>query len=80
MTESLRRETGYVGGSILNRLLTHPSADTFDITVLVRSAEKARVLEDKFGLTSVVGSYKDTSLVEKLAENAHVVFSLVRAL
>ena len=33
--------TGYIGGSVLSRLLEHPSASTFDITVLVRSEEKA---------------------------------------
>ena len=72
------RNIGYVGGSVLHRLLVHPSASTFDITALVRDETKAKKLEEKFGVHSVVGSLKDTALVEKLAENAHVVFSLVR--
>ena len=67
---------GYIGGCVLVRLLAHPNASTFDITVLVRSAEKAKKLE-AFGVTSVVGSYKDTALVERLAEAADVVFSCV---
>lgn len=71
--------TGYIGGSVLAKLLSHPSASTFDITALVRNEEKAKLLEQKFGVHGVVGSYKDTALVERLAENAHVVFSMADA-
>jgi uncharacterized protein YbjT (DUF2867 family) len=69
-------EIGYIGGSVLARLLAHPSKDTFAITALVRSEEKAKKLES-FGVTPVVGSYKDVALVERLAEQAHVIFSCV---
>lgn len=61
---------------MLSRLLSHPSKDTFEITTLVRSEEKAKKLES-FGIKTVVGSYEDTALVERLAEDAHVVFSCV---
>lgn len=61
---------------MLARLLAHPSKDTYEITALVRSEEKAKKLES-FGVKPVIGSYKDTALVQKLAENAHVVFSCV---
>ncbi|KAI0696906.1 NAD-P-binding protein [Cytidiella melzeri] len=70
--------TGYVGGSVLARLLKHPSKDTFEITALVRSADKAKKLE-RFGVKPVVGSYDDTALVEGLAEKAHVLFSCANA-
>ncbi|KAI0091097.1 NAD-P-binding protein [Irpex rosettiformis] len=70
--------TGYIGGTVLARLLAHPSKDTFDITVLVRSEEKAKKLET-FGVKTVIGSYTDTALVEQLAEKAHVVFSCADA-
>ena len=68
--------TGYIGGSVLARLLEHPSASTFDITVLVRSEEKAKKFES-FGVKTVIGSFKDPALVEKLTGNAHVVFAIV---
>lgn len=68
--------TGYIGGTVLSRLLSHPSSATFEITALVRSEEKAKRLQEKFGVKSVVGSYADVALVEKLAENAHFVLSL----
>ena len=61
---------------MLARLLEYPSASTFDITALVRSPEKAKKLE-LFGVKAVVGSFKDSTLVEGLAENAHVIFSCV---
>ena len=68
---------GYLGGSVLSRLLAHPSRDTFEITAIVRSAEKAKKLEE-FGVKTVVGSLKDAALVEQLSENAHIIFSIVR--
>ncbi|OSC98273.1 NAD-P-binding protein [Trametes coccinea BRFM310] len=66
--------TGYIGGSVLQRLLQHPNADNFDITVIVRNAEKAKILESKFGVKVVVGTHQDLDKLETLAENAHVVF------
>ncbi|KAK7690529.1 hypothetical protein QCA50_005627 [Cerrena zonata] len=66
--------TGYIGGSVLYRLLQHPSAKTFDITVLVRSQEKAKKLES-FGVKTAIGSLDDHALVEELASKAHVTFN-----
>ncbi|OJT06574.1 hypothetical protein TRAPUB_2569 [Trametes pubescens] len=66
--------TGYIGGSVLERLLKHPSASTFDITALVRNEEKAKILESKFLVKVVRGSLQDLDKLEALAENAHVVF------
>ncbi|KAF9806336.1 hypothetical protein IEO21_08716 [Rhodonia placenta] len=71
--------TGYIGGSVLTRLQSHASANTFDITVLVRSAEKAKVLQEKFGVKTVVGSNEDLDKLEALSEQSHVVFSCADA-
>ncbi|EED84078.1 predicted protein [Postia placenta Mad-698-R] len=71
--------TGYIGGSILTRLLKHTSANAFDITVLVRSAEKAKVLQEKFDVKAVVGSNDDLDKLEALSEQSHVVFSCADA-
>ncbi|GJE92242.1 NAD(P)-binding protein [Phanerochaete sordida] len=71
--------TGYIGGSVLARLLKHPNAQNFEITALVRGQDKAKTLES-FGVKTVIGSYKDDhALTEKLAENAHIVFQIVDA-
>jgi nucleoside-diphosphate-sugar epimerase len=70
--------TGYLGGSVLARLITHSNKNSFEITTLVRSEEKARKLE-AFGVKPVIGSYKDAALVESLAEKAHVVFNCADA-
>ncbi|KIP10737.1 hypothetical protein PHLGIDRAFT_210748 [Phlebiopsis gigantea 11061_1 CR5-6] len=70
--------TGYIGGSVLAKLLAHPDAKTFEITALVRSEEKAQKLK-AFGVKPVVGSFKDLALVETLSEAAHVVFSCADA-
>ncbi|KIP05180.1 hypothetical protein PHLGIDRAFT_31023 [Phlebiopsis gigantea 11061_1 CR5-6] len=71
--------TGYIGGAVLAKLLAHPSSSTFDITVIVRGAEKVKGFE-KIGVKAVVGSFKeDLALVEELTENAHVVFSCADA-
>ncbi|RPD64771.1 NAD-P-binding protein [Lentinus tigrinus ALCF2SS1-6] len=65
--------TGYIGGSVLQRILKHPRASTFDITVLVRDAKKAKMLESKFGLKVVQGSLEDTDKLTEESENAHIV-------
>ncbi|KZT66769.1 NAD(P)-binding protein [Daedalea quercina L-15889] len=70
--------TGYIGGSVLARLLNHPSASTFEITVQTRSPEKAKLFE-KFGVKAVVGTNDDVVQLEGLAEQAHVVFSCADA-
>ena len=61
---------------MLHRLLSHQNVNTYEITALVRSEEKAKKLES-FGVKSVVGSFEDLALVEKLAADANVVFSCV---
>ncbi|KAJ3479450.1 hypothetical protein NLI96_g9047 [Meripilus lineatus] len=71
--------TGYIGGSVLYRLLSHPKANTFDITVFVRDARKAGVAESQFGVNAVIGSLADENKLEALAEKAHVVFSCADA-
>lgn len=68
---------GYIGGTVLSRLLAHPDAQSLDVTALLRSVDKAKKLE-AFGVKSVVGSYEETALIEKLSEASHVVFTCVR--
>ncbi|KAI0635606.1 NAD-P-binding protein [Trametes polyzona] len=67
--------TGYIGGTVLERLLKHPKASTFEISTLVRSAEKAKVLKEQFGVNAVVGTHADFNKLAALAENADVVLS-----
>jgi len=66
--------TGFIGGSVLNRLLAHPDASTFTFTALVRSPVKAELLK-QVGVESVIGSLKDAPLVEKLATEADIIIS-----
>ncbi|THU78648.1 NAD(P)-binding protein [Dendrothele bispora CBS 962.96] len=55
--------TGYIGGSVLNRLLQRSDLmSSLDIRVLVRSPEKAKKFE-QFGFTPVIGSHADESVV-----------------
>ena len=64
---------------MLARLLAHPNASNFEITVIVRSEEKAKKLE-KLGVKAVVGSFKkDLDVTEKLSEQSHIVFNCVSA-
>jgi len=70
--------TGYIGGSVLERLLDHPDAHNFEITTLVRSHEKAEGFK-KFGINTVVGSFSDTQLLEDLTAAADVVIDTVDA-
>ena len=62
---------------MLLRFLKHPDASSFNITVLVRSPEKAEKLK-AFGVNAVVGSHSDPPLVEELTAHADVVIAAVR--
>ena len=63
---------------MLWRLLNHKDAKNFDIKVLVRNAEKAKLLQEKFGVQAVVGSHADLDKIEALAEEADYVITTVR--
>ncbi|CDO74492.1 hypothetical protein BN946_scf184979.g47 [Trametes cinnabarina] len=65
--------TGYIGGSILQRLLQHPNAERLKITTLVRDPAKAKVLQEKFGVEVTMGSVTELDKVAGLAENAHII-------
>jgi uncharacterized protein YbjT (DUF2867 family) len=69
--------TGYIGGSVVARLLEHHDSNTFEITALVRSAEKATKIKT-LGIGTTVGSYSDLDKLEKLTSEADVIFSIVR--
>jgi len=71
-------ELGYIGGSVLSRLLKHPNAATFHITALARSSDKADKLKT-LGVDTIIGSYTDEDLtyLTEAAANADVVFAIV---
>ncbi|KAI0035951.1 hypothetical protein K488DRAFT_42144 [Vararia minispora EC-137] len=62
--------TGYIGGACLEHLLGDGS---FQITALVRSADKAKKLGE-VGVTTLVGSLDDTDTVTKAAAEADIVY------
>ncbi|KAF8986593.1 hypothetical protein BDQ17DRAFT_1436193 [Cyathus striatus] len=70
--------TGYIGGSVLTRLLSHPLSETFQITVLLRDPSKATHFRT-MGIKAVVGSHSDHDLLQKLAGDADVVFACADA-
>lgn len=67
---------GYIGGSVLARLLSHPLSDTFQTTALVRSESKAKQFRT-LGIKAVVGSLSDLPLLRQLAAEADIVFACV---
>lgn len=68
--------TGYIGGAVLARLLKHPEFNSWEITAIVRSPEKAKKLE-KHGIKVAVGSHDDASIVEPLAAASDMVIATV---
>lgn len=68
--------SGYVGGTILQRLLAHPKRDTFEITALVRNVEKAKLL-NTLGVNTVIASLSDFDKVAEVSANSDVVINLV---
>ena len=69
--------SGYVGGSVLQRLLIHPKRDTFEITALVRNVDKAKVL-NTLGVNTVIASLFDYEKVAELSANSNVVINTVK--
>ncbi|EPQ52538.1 NAD P-binding protein [Gloeophyllum trabeum ATCC 11539] len=67
--------TGYLGGSVLQRLLAHPERTSFSITALVRNVEKAKLLEE-FCVKTTIGSYSDLDKLEAAASTADVFFAI----
>ncbi|KAF9562653.1 NAD(P)-binding protein [Agrocybe pediades] len=68
--------TGFIGGTVVNRLLTHPNAASFKITVLVRTSEKAEKFKP-LGVDTIIGSYtdKDLKFLTDAAANSDVVIA-----
>jgi len=66
--------TGYIGGSVLARLIERSDFPSLNITALVRSEAKASKLQT-LGINTVVGSHDDSALVTKLASDADVVIA-----
>ncbi|OJA15681.1 hypothetical protein AZE42_12945, partial [Rhizopogon vesiculosus] len=70
--------TGYIGGTVLSALLSNPKTDTFEITALIRSAEKAPLF-NSIGVKTVIGSNSDLDTLTSLASEADVVVATADA-
>ncbi|KAF8956987.1 hypothetical protein BDZ97DRAFT_1924934 [Flammula alnicola] len=73
--------TGYIGGTVLTRLLQHPDAASFQITALVRSAETGEKLKT-LGVEVIIGSYTDENLgfLTEAASKADVVIAVANSI
>ncbi|KAI5120417.1 hypothetical protein M0805_006918 [Coniferiporia weirii] len=67
--------TGYIGGSILWRLLRHNDVKSFRIRALVRDVAKAKRIADEFGVDTVVGNLSELRKLESLAAEADYVIT-----
>jgi len=70
--------TGYIGGTVLAHLGQHPKRSEYEITIHLRSAEKAKGFE-KLGFKTVLGSLNDVADLEKLASESDIVFQTADA-
>ncbi|KAF5336915.1 hypothetical protein D9611_002863 [Ephemerocybe angulata] len=67
--------TGYIGGSILTRLLAHPDRPSFELTALIRNPDTAKKFA-ALGVKTILGSYDDLALLTEAAAQADVVFTM----
>jgi len=70
--------TGYIGGTVLAHLLQHPKISDYEITIHLRSAEKAKGFE-KLGFKTIVGSLDDVADLEKFASESDITFQTADA-
>ncbi|KAK1225600.1 hypothetical protein PQX77_011461 [Marasmius sp. AFHP31] len=69
--------TGYIGGSVLTRLLALPDASSkFDFRAIVRNSDKAQKLKELFGVKSIQGSHLDRELMVRETSQADVVVTM----
>ncbi|KAK0472972.1 hypothetical protein IW261DRAFT_1553227 [Armillaria novae-zelandiae] len=66
--------TGYIGGTILSRLIEHKDSKNFDITILLRPTRSPAGYE-ALGLKTVSGSDSDLALLRAQAAAADIVFA-----
>ncbi|KAJ2916607.1 hypothetical protein MD484_g3822, partial [Candolleomyces efflorescens] len=66
--------TGYIGGSVLAKILGDPVFQTFNLTAIVRSKEKAEKLRS-LSVNPVIGSLSDQAFLERLASESDIVIS-----
>ncbi|KAI6109260.1 hypothetical protein EDD16DRAFT_1615421 [Pisolithus croceorrhizus] len=72
--------TGYVGGTVLARLIDHPTFANSEFTLLIRPSKKDKVATlHSLGLRTVLGSYDDLDILEEQASKADIVFSIADA-
>lgn len=71
--------TGYIGGSILWRLLHHKDVANFRIKALIRDAAKAKRFSKEYGVEPVIGSLSDLGKLESQAAEADYVITTVSA-
>ncbi|PAV17650.1 NAD-binding protein [Pyrrhoderma noxium] len=67
--------TGYIGGSVLWRLLNHSDCSSFTIKALFRDRTKANRFQDEFSVESVVGNLSELKKLETLASEADYIFT-----
>ncbi|KAH8757077.1 NAD dependent epimerase/dehydratase family protein [Hyaloscypha finlandica] len=71
--------TGYIGGSILTRLINHPIADTLSITVLVRKPYQVSILKDAGVIPLLFKDLDDYETIYDAARDADVVIAAASA-
>ncbi len=67
---------GYIGGTILSRLIEHKDYKNFDITILLRPSRSPAGYE-ALGLKVISGNHSDSALLRAQAAAADVVFATV---
>ncbi|KAL0569749.1 hypothetical protein V5O48_012210 [Marasmius crinis-equi] len=69
--------TGYIGGSVLSRLLNLPDAQSkYEFRAVVRDVEKAKKLADEFGVKPIIGSHSDEELISREAAEADIIVAM----
>lgn len=70
--------TGYIGGTVLEKLLHSSHKGKWDITVLTRSEDTVSKFKE-LGVTPLLGSLDDTEILIKAASESDVVLHLAHA-
>ena len=58
--------------------MNHPIADSFEITALLRNEEKAKALESKFRVKTLLASHSEHDKIEDAVAANYVILHIVR--
>jgi 1-deoxy-D-xylulose 5-phosphate reductoisomerase len=67
--------TGHIGAAVLHTIHNHHSSSNVEISVLVRIQNDAELLQQRYGVTPVIGTLESIEEIAGLIRSSHIIIS-----